>query len=183
MAQAALSGSLSSAMTGNQDGSLKTALSSVVGRADAASTQFARNARAIAEHVLAGAANPRDVTVTADGKTLAQASDELWKTAQGELSRLLKARIAGFEIGAAIKLGFVVFALLITALVVYLVVRSIRAPLADLVATIRRFEAGDYETAVPNTQAGGNGLGKLAQGDGSIQDHGLSPGELTSSPR
>jgi methyl-accepting chemotaxis protein len=162
MANAALAGSLASAIAGNPDASLKASLSGAIERAQTASARFAQSARTLSEGTIAGSAPPRDLALTADGRALTQAADELWQTAQGELARLLETRISGFAMGAATKLGFVVFALLITALVVYLVVGSIRRPLNDLVATIRRFEAGDYETAVPNT-ASGNEFGKIAR--------------------
>ncbi|WP_439494360.1 methyl-accepting chemotaxis protein [Bosea sp. (in: a-proteobacteria)] len=151
IALAAVQSSLASAIAGNADGSLGTGLANARGGFDNASALVAKQAAALREdYALERAPSLRAPDVEAAAIAFVAAADALWTAGQAQLIRLIDARIDGIESKARRDLLIAAVAALIALAFALVFVRTIRNPLADLVATLRRHEANDYDAPVPH---------------------------------
>jgi methyl-accepting chemotaxis protein len=163
IALAAVQSSLASSIGGNADGSLGAALSGARSGFDSAGSTVSRQASALREdYALERAPSVRQPESQAAAAALAAASDALWRSGQTQLIRLIEARIAGIESRAMRDLAVAALAALLVFGCALAFVRTIRNPLADLVATLRRHEKGDYTQAVPHCGLG-NEIGEIAR--------------------
>ncbi len=151
IALAAVQSSLASAIAGNADGSLGSGLANARGGFDNASALVAKQAAALREdYALERAPSLRAPDTEAAAIAFVAAADALWTAGQAQLIRLIDARIDGIESKARRDLVIAAVAALIALGFALLFVRTIRNPLADLVATLRRHEANDYDAPVPH---------------------------------
>ncbi len=163
LALASVRSSLASAVAGNTDGSLAAALSGARGAFDAAATLVARQAATLREdHALDRPVSLTRAEVDAAASGLSTAADGLWRSAQTQLVRLIATRIDGFEHRATRDLAIAGFAALVALAFAFVFIRSIRNPLADLVATLRRHEANDYSQPVAHGELR-NEIGAIAR--------------------
>ncbi|PZN98051.1 MAG: hypothetical protein DCF30_15080, partial [Hyphomicrobiales bacterium] len=163
IALAAVQSSLASAITGNADGSLGTGLAVARGRFDSASALVAKQAAALREdYVLARTPSLRATDADEAAIAFVAAADALWSAGQAQLIRLIDARIDGFESRAWRDLAIAATAALIAFAFALAFVRTIRNPLADLVGTLRRHEANDYDAPVPHVGLR-NEIGEIAR--------------------
>jgi methyl-accepting chemotaxis protein len=163
LALAAVQASLSSGIGGNADGSLGAALSAVRSGFDSAGGAVSRQAAGLREdYALERSPSLRQPEAQAAAAAFAAASDALWRSGQAELIRLIEARIGGIESRAMRDLAVAALAALVVFGCALGFVRTIRNPLADLVATLRRHESRDYAQAVPHC-ALGNEIGEIAR--------------------
>ncbi len=163
IALAAVQSSLAAAVAGNADGSLGAALTGVRGSFDSASALVAKQAAGLREdYVLERAPSLRGPDTEAAAIAFVAAADALWTSGQAQLIRLIDARIDGFKNRAWRDLAIAAMAALIALAVALAFVRTIRNPLADLVATLRRHEANDYDAPVPHAGLR-NEIGEIAR--------------------
>ena len=136
IARSAAAGSPGSAMDGNADGTVKTALgekSAALEKAGVAATAVLETRDRRAGRRGEGTRQPRR-----DRDRLVEVA---WSAAQGELVRLSEARIAGFEHQRLNNMGVVACALLLGAMILFLVIRSIRRPMNFVLTAINRFQS------------------------------------------
>ncbi len=163
IALAAVHSSLASAIAGNADGSLGTALAGARGGFDSTSALVAKQAATVREdYALERTPALRGSDAEAAAIELVAAADALWVAGQAQLIRLIDARIDGFENKAWRDLAIAAVAALIAFAFALAFVRTIRNPLADLVATLRRHETNDYGSRVPHTGLS-NEIGEIAR--------------------
>jgi methyl-accepting chemotaxis protein len=163
IALAAVQASLASGIGGNSDGSLSAALAAARGGFDSASAAVAKQAAALREdYALERAPSLRQPEAQAAAAALAASSDALWRSGQSQLIRLIEARISGIESKAVRDLGIAALAALAVFGCALGFVRTIRNPLGDLVATLRRHEAHNYAQPVPHC-ALSNEIGEIAR--------------------
>ncbi|HEV2552351.1 MAG TPA: methyl-accepting chemotaxis protein, partial [Bosea sp. (in: a-proteobacteria)] len=163
IALAAVQSSLAAAIAGNADGSLAAALTGVRGSFDSASALVAKQAASLREdYVLERAPSLRAPDAEAAAIAFVAAADALWTSGQAQLIRLIDARIDGFKHRALRDLAIAAMAALIAFAFALVFVRTIRNPLADLVATLRRHEANDYDAPVPHAGLR-NEIGEIAR--------------------
>ncbi|MDP3410094.1 methyl-accepting chemotaxis protein [Bosea sp. (in: a-proteobacteria)] len=163
IALASAQSSLASAVAGNTDGSLAAAIAGARGAFDTAAALVGKQAATLRE----GYALDRPVSLTrtevdAAAAGLSTAADALWRSAQPQLIRLIQTRIDGFEHRATRDLAIAGFAALVALAFAFVFIRSIRNPLADLVATLRRHEANDYSQPVAHGELR-NEIGAIAR--------------------
>jgi hypothetical protein len=84
----------------------------------------------------AGPAQIKPDNLAAEASAVQKASYDYWNTAAGELDILLSKRIEDFETSRVQALGFSALAVLIAAVVAFLLGRSITAPLQELVRNL-----------------------------------------------
>ena len=163
IALAAVQASLASGIGGNADGSLGAALSAARSGFDSTSAAVSKQAAALREeYALERAPSLRQPEAQAAAAALAASSDALWRSGQAQLIRLIEARIGGIESKAMRDLTIAALAALAAFGCALGFVRTIRNPLADLVATLRRHESHDYTQPVPHC-ALGNEIGEIAR--------------------
>ena len=163
IALAAVQSSLAAAIAGNADGSLGAALLGVRGSFDTTSALVAKQAAILREdYVLERAPSLHAPDTEAAAIAFVAAADVLWTSGQTQLIRLLDARIEGFKNKALRDLAIAAMAAMIAFAFALVFVRTIRNPLADLVATLRRHEANDYDAPVPHSELR-NEIGEIAR--------------------
>ncbi len=162
IALAAVQSSLASSVEGNPDGSVAASLSATRAAFTAATSRVAGQAAQLREAViLERPATLARADVEAASAAFGAAADALWHSTHKQLVRLIETRIAGFESRALRDLTVAALAALIAFGVALAFVRSIRRPLADLVATLRRHQAQDHAQPVPHTELP-NEIGEIA---------------------
>ncbi|MGY6251063.1 methyl-accepting chemotaxis protein [Bosea thiooxidans] len=163
IALAAVQSSLASAIGGNADGSLGAGLASARGGFDSASALVAKQAATLREEYAAERApSLRAPDTEAAAIAFVAAADALWTAGQAQLIRLIVARIDGFESKAWRDLAIAAAAALIAFAFALAFVRTIRNPLADLVATLRRHESNDFSQPVAHGELR-NEIGAIAR--------------------
>ena len=163
IALSAVQSSLASGVAGNTDGSLGAALAAVRSGFESAGAAVSRQAAALREdYAMERAPSLRQPDAQAAASAFAAASDALWRGAQTQLIRLIEARIGGIESKAMRDLVIAALAALVVFGCALGFVRTIRNPLGDLVASLRRHEAGDFSRPVPHT-ALANEIGEIAR--------------------
>lgn len=90
---------------------------------------------------------------------------------QAELARLLSLRVATLETDMRLKLTVVAGFFALALLLGVLILSSINGPVGGLVTAIRRFQTGDYDTAIPHTDSRDE-LGEIARALKSFQSMG-----------
>ncbi len=183
LARASAASSIEAAMEGNADGSVRRKLSDSVAalaKGGAASASAAATLIASLQNGQGAGAKELNAALAAEIVLV----DALWPRAQGELVRLLDTRIAGFESQRMIRMVIVSFCLFLTAIVLVLVIRSIRRPLAGVLTTIARFQAGDFITPVAGGELN-NEFGEIARAlkqlQGMTGEHALTTAGLNGS--
>lgn len=134
--------SLQSAIAGNATGEAGRALSKPADDLKAA---------AIAALELADKALSRQPVPGLDearSKLVAQA-DLTWRAADGELSRLLQARVDSLLHSLIVKLGLVIASLVAAVAMLAAVARGITGPLARLTAAMQELANGNFSVALP----------------------------------
>ena len=163
IALAAVQSSLAAAIAGNADGSLRVGLEGARASFDNASTLVAKQASALRDdYALQRTPSLREREAGAAAAALVAAADALWIAAQGQLVRLIDARIQGFESRGWRDLAIAGVAALIAFAFALAFVRTIRNPLSDLVATLRRHERYNYASPVPHVKLA-NEIGEIAR--------------------
>ncbi len=163
IALAAVRSSLDSAVGGNADGSLAAALKEARSRFDDASGLVSNQAAALREdHASERRASLRQPEADAAGAELSKAADSLWQVAQSQLVRLIEARVSGLQSKAWRDFAIAAVAALVAFAFALGFVRTIRTPMADLVATLRRHERNDYGQPVPHCHLV-NEIGEIAR--------------------
>ena len=135
-------GSLSSGMKNNAAGDTKHALENSAKQLRTAANAVLDLGQSLLDEKPAA---QLDAAVTA----LIGQTDQVWAVADGELVRLLQARIDGFNSNMRGKLAIVAVSLILTMIVLALVIRSITNPLKGLTAGMRRLADGDFSTELP----------------------------------
>ncbi len=148
LARSAAAGSLGSAMDGNADGTLRKALADKVVVLDKAGA----NVTSLVETLLTGGQGALVKDLSAAIAAEVAAVDAIWPTAQKELVRLLDARISTFEQQRLGNIAVLAVCLALGALILFLVIRSIRRPMNFVLTAIQRFQSGDFLTAVQGTE-------------------------------
>ncbi|MEJ1935159.1 HAMP domain-containing protein, partial [Nostoc sp. NIES-2111] len=153
--------SLAASMDNNPDGSVRKALA-----VSAAAFEKAGKASSDAVEALL-TASPDAAPAAAKAAQAAFAAEwaaveQVWPKTNTELLRLLDARIDGFEAHRMSRMGIVAGCLLLAGLVLFLVIRSIRQPLAGVLASIARFQDGDFATPVEGAELN-NEFGEIAR--------------------
>ena len=142
--------SLQAAYRGSSDGSLKAAFDQPFGRYRQTTRAYVDALDNVARAAVAGQPNRQ---AGADlGRLSAAAVDQgaaVWRLAEGEMDRLLAARIAGFEHRLNWNLGAVGVVLLLAGLLAIRIALSISRPVADLVAAMKGMARGDMTVEVP----------------------------------
>ena len=163
IALAAVQSSLASATAGNADGSLGSALAQARSGFDSGSVLVAKQAAALREdYILERTPSLRAPDAEAAAIAFVAAADVLWTSGQAQLIRLIDARIDGFKNRALRDLAIAAVAALVAFAFALAFVRTIRNPLADLVATLRRHDENDYDAPVPHAELR-NEIGAIAR--------------------
>ncbi|CAN7632763.1 methyl-accepting chemotaxis protein [Bosea sp. LjRoot9] len=163
IALAAVQSSVKSSIDGNVDGTLGRALKAAIAEFDAATareTKLVDSLRA----ALAGDRPSPLLKPDVDQATaaVAKSADALWLGTHKELTRLIEARIDGFK-SKILRDLLIAAAGAIAAMAVALAfVRTIRNPIADIIATLRRFQQNDYAAPVPHVGLA-NEIGEIAR--------------------
>ncbi|PZR89953.1 MAG: hypothetical protein DI537_19820 [Stutzerimonas stutzeri] len=143
---------------------LKAAAERFLGLAHRLSSQAANAQTAIESEVpVRGAAQ----FIEAADELLAGGFDISAKV-QAKLASLLERRIGALESDIRVKLVVAAGFFLLAVLLGVLILRSINRPVRGLVAAIRRFQAGDYDTAIPHADSRDE-LGEIARALKSFQ--------------
>ncbi len=161
IARANAASSIGAAMDNNPDGSVRKALSdsaAVLERAGKASADSVEALLAAAPETAPATAKTAQAAFAAEWSAV----EAIWPTANDELIRLLETRIEGFESQRLFRMGIVAVCLALAALVLFLVIRSIRRPLAGVLASIARFQDGDFATPVDGADLN-NEFGEIAK--------------------
>jgi methyl-accepting chemotaxis protein len=145
--------SIGSAFDGNADGSVAKALKPVLATFGEAGDQLRKAADVMLASGEAGQRAPKGFAIDKEIHAVAGSADALWLASRTDLVRLLENRIAGFEHDRLVKMAGVSVALLIAGLILMLVIRSIRRPIAGLLGAIDRFRDSDYTTPIPFTHS------------------------------
>ncbi|WP_197280639.1 methyl-accepting chemotaxis protein [Bosea vaviloviae] len=163
IALAAARGSLKSGIAGNPDGSLGKSLLPIMDRFGVAS---GRVSQLVGDLRLAIAKDGPSLVkkIEFDGAALAfsGSAQDLWQAVQAELIRLVTVRIDGVQNKALRDLVIAAFGALLAIGVALVFVRTIRNPIADIIAALRRFQLNDYSGSVPHL-ALRNEIGEIAR--------------------
>ncbi|GGH31212.1 hypothetical protein GCM10007036_42260 [Alsobacter metallidurans] len=160
-ARAAAVSSLSAAQDGNPDGTVRTALKA----STATFEQATADADTLIDTTLLKAESAERAPAADLERALTSVTNAtrgLWTRSESELVRLLQARIDGFAADRWQKMAIVGAALALAALVLVLVIGSIRKPLTGVLGAIGRFQAGDFLSAVPHADLN-NEFGEIAR--------------------
>ncbi len=183
MARSSAASSIDAAMDGNPDGSVRKKLADTVAalaKSGAASTSAAATLITSLQGGQGAGAKELKTALAAE----IAAVEALWLPAQAELVRLLNARIAEFESQRFIRMVIVSLCLFLTGVVLVLVVRSIRRPLANVLTAIGRFQSGDFITPVAGGELN-NEFGEIARAlkrlQGMTGEHALTTAGLNGS--
>ncbi len=152
-AREGLIGSLNAAMESNADGSVRAA---VTGRGQRF-LELAHRLTSLADNAATAAENgrklPEPQALVEQADMVLSAGGDLSAIVLSELKRVIGLRIDGFHADMirqlSVQLGFFLLAIAIGVLIL----RSIRRPISDLIAAIRRFQAGDFQSAVPHVDS------------------------------
>jgi methyl-accepting chemotaxis protein len=144
LAREAVTNALTSAMSSNTDGTVRTAFTSGVDRLKGAGIVTT----SIAESLLSSQSQDSSALIQ-KARVEIEAVDALWPQANAELVRLLDARVETLRRDRNIELGLVAICLTIVAIFTALMLRSINRPLEGLLQSVGRFEEGDFLTAIP----------------------------------
>jgi methyl-accepting chemotaxis protein len=163
IARAAVRHSLELGLAGNADGSVRKALAPIIQKLDSSSTRLSELASSQRAAIAQGKP-PVQADADFDAVMLAQAgsTDELWRASQQELTRLIGARVDGMKSTALRELLLSGLATLFAVGVALAFVRSIRNPINDIIATLRRFQSNDYSGVVPHVGLR-NEIGEIAR--------------------
>ncbi len=148
--QAGIESSLQAALRGNPDGSLKPALDPSFARTAAVARAYADAVEALAREAATGPV-PRQAGADLPRlkNTAVEQSAATWALTQGEMDRLLAARVVGFQRRLYWSLAAVGLILLGAGLLAMRIARSISRPVADLVAAMKGMADGDMTVDVP----------------------------------
>lgn len=104
----------------------------------------------------------------------ATSADMLWQAVQSDLVRLLDLRISNMKAKALQDFTLALLGILIAVGIALAFVRTIRAPITDLLRTMRRFQQNDFAEDVPHLHLS-NEIGEIAR----ALDRGKSEAERT----
>ena len=140
MASAQASASLAAGMKNNAAGETRQALEARAQAFAAVAAEVSRQSQAF----LAGAtlAPPQFDRLTGE-------VDTTWKTANGELSRLLSVRIGGFQKQLVLNLALTAVALLGAAALAFAITRSLSARVGALLSAMSRLSCDDTAVDIP----------------------------------
>jgi methyl-accepting chemotaxis protein len=181
-ALSAVQSSLGSAIEASTDGSLKASLGATGQRLIAEAERASGALSAVRADLVAG----KQATAGAFGDKAVHAElATLDKLVGKELTRLLQARIAGFQTTLLFELALAAVATLLAIGLAFLIERSIRGPIADLVKVLRQFQVGDYNVEIGHTEKK-NEIGAIANAMRRAQETGaqaaLTVAALNQSP-
>ncbi len=163
IALAATQGSLKSGIDGNSDGSLGRSLLPMLNRFKAASSRISQLVDALRLSIAQGKPAPtRKAEFDSAASALADSTQGLWQSVQAELIRLIAVRIEGFQSKALRDLVIAAFGALLAIGVALVFVRTIRDPIGDIIATLRRLQLNDYSGSVPHLGLR-NEIGEIAR--------------------
>ncbi|WP_291665233.1 methyl-accepting chemotaxis protein, partial [Bosea sp. (in: a-proteobacteria)] len=162
LALAATNDSLKSALAGNLDGSLARALLPVAGRFEAASGRLAQLVGKLRLAIVQDAAATGTIEFEGAVSGFAESANALWQATQPELLRLITLRIEGFQSRALSDLTIAALGAILAIGAALLFVRTIRSPIADIIATLRRFQLNNYTGDVPHLELR-NEIGEIAR--------------------
>ena len=181
-ALSAAQSSLKSAIDASADGSLKASLEASGQRLIAEAERASGVLAAVRADLAAG--KPSKAGVFAEKPVHAELA-ALDKLAGKELTRLLQTRISGFQTTLLLELGLAAFATLLAIGLAFMIERSIRGPMADLVNVLRQFQVGNYKVEIGHTEKK-NEIGAIANAMRRAQETGaqaaLTVAALNQSP-
>jgi methyl-accepting chemotaxis protein len=153
--------SLALSMDNNPEGSVRK----VLGEPAAALEASGKASSSAVETLLSAAPEAAPAAAKAAQAAFAAewaAVEQIWPKTNSELLRLLAARIDGFDNQRMLRMGIVAGCLALAGLVLFLVIRSIRRPLAGVLSSIARFQEGDFSTPVEGAELN-NEFGEIAR--------------------
>ncbi|WP_420104415.1 methyl-accepting chemotaxis protein [Bosea sp. (in: a-proteobacteria)] len=163
LALAAVRSSMASGIAGNEDGLVKKGLAEPSRAFFAAIDTSSRLVDATRAAVMSGSALKVGLAeLDWSDEELARATDALWKAANGEMKRLIGIRVEGMTSKAQRDGLIACVGALIAIAVALSFARSVRRPMADLIATLRRFAENDFQSPVPHVELT-NEIGEIAQ--------------------
>ena len=178
----AVKASLGSAVAGSSDGSLAASLGAagrrLVGEAERASSVLTN----LRGDLVAGR------PVRAEEFPEKSVSGELAsmdKLSGSELTRLLDARVANIQHALRLELALTALAAFFAIALAFMIQRSIRGPIGDLVSVLREFQVGNYDVEIGHTDKK-NEIGAIAKAMRKAQETGsqaaLTVAALNQSP-
>ncbi|MBL8574726.1 MAG: hypothetical protein JNM13_13695 [Hyphomicrobiaceae bacterium] len=153
--------SVETAIKSNPDQSLAAVMPRSLEAFRKASADFAAEAKALSAKLAADGSLKTAGKLTAVHGQLQAAADDLWRTSNAELDRLLKARIDGFAGRMWANLGFALAIVLVSFGVLAVVAMTITRGIHRLVARMEGLVDGDLRSDIPY-QGYKNELGKIS---------------------
>ncbi len=173
-----LNASLNRAVQGNSDGAIKRDLMPLLDEVNLAAEAFSALVHPQVRTLIAGDMSAiRPAAIAAAKHAVREPIARLWVASNGELDRLLAARIDRVKASLAGTIAATLLAILVALGVAALVARSISRQIGAVTHVLIRLRDGDINVAIPYTDLA-NEIGTMARSFVVFRDHQIASAKL-----